>query len=158
MKVSEPRRQGESVISASRLLEFAGIAAVIIAIPGPSVLFTVSRALPMGRGTALLNVAGNEAGLVVQAIAVAFGLGLVVARSRSFVGFGCYSTRNRRTILDAHGVGERRDASQPPGTAGQPIGGCGLAVRPVREFILRARRLARQSMRAGCPPGDAEHT
>ena len=66
---------------AGRLLEFAAVAAVVIAIPGPSVLFTVRRALTTGRRTALLNVLGNEAGLLMQVIAVAFGMGVVVERS-----------------------------------------------------------------------------
>jgi threonine/homoserine/homoserine lactone efflux protein len=105
------------MISGSRLLEFAGIAAVIIALPGPSVLFTVSRALTMGRRTALLNVVGNEAGLVVQAVAVAFGLGLVVERSAQvftvikllgacyLVYLGVQAIRHRRSLAEA--IGER---------------------------------------------------
>jgi threonine/homoserine/homoserine lactone efflux protein len=44
------------------LLEFAALAAVLSAIPGPSVLFTVSRALTAGRRSALFTVAGNELG------------------------------------------------------------------------------------------------
>ena len=63
------------------LLEFAGLAAVIIAIPGPSVLFTVSRALTAGRRTALVTVVGNEIGLMIQTTAVAFGIGELVERS-----------------------------------------------------------------------------
>lgn len=60
---------------------FAGVAAILVAIPGPSVLFTVSRALTGGRRTALWNVVGNELGLIVQVIAVAFGLGALIERS-----------------------------------------------------------------------------
>jgi hypothetical protein len=55
------------------VLEFAVLAAVLIAIPGPSVLFTVSRALTVGRRPALFTVAGNELGGCVQVAAVAFG-------------------------------------------------------------------------------------
>jgi threonine/homoserine/homoserine lactone efflux protein len=69
------------MVSAHRLLEFAALAATVIAIPGPSVLFTVSRALTSGRRTALFNVLGNEAGLVLQVVAVAFGMGAVAERS-----------------------------------------------------------------------------
>jgi threonine/homoserine/homoserine lactone efflux protein len=69
------------MVSTSRLLEFVAIAAVLIAIPGPSVLFTVGRALTAGRKTALYTVAGNEIGLCVQVAAVAFGVGAVVQRS-----------------------------------------------------------------------------
>ena len=63
------------------LLAFTIAATVLIAIPGPSVLFTVSRALTIGRRGALLTVLGNAAGLYVQVLAVALGVGAVVARS-----------------------------------------------------------------------------
>jgi threonine/homoserine/homoserine lactone efflux protein len=62
-------------------MAFAGVAVVLVAAPGPSVAFTISRALTYGRRVALLNVAGNSLGLVVQVVAVAFGLGTVIARS-----------------------------------------------------------------------------
>ena len=65
----------------AHLAAFAVTAAVLIAIPGPSVLFTVGRALTVGRRAALLNVLGNTAGAFVQAMAVAFGLGAIVATS-----------------------------------------------------------------------------
>jgi threonine/homoserine/homoserine lactone efflux protein len=69
------------MVPVSHLLGFAALAAVLIAIPGPSVLFTVSRALTTGRRSALYTVAGNELGLAVQVTAVAFGAGAVVERS-----------------------------------------------------------------------------
>ena len=62
-------------------MAFAVAAAVLIAIPGPSVLFTVSRALTVGRRGALLTVLGNAAGVYVQVLAVALGIGALVARS-----------------------------------------------------------------------------
>ena len=71
-----------AMVSWHRLVEFTALAAVIIAVPGPSVLFTVSpRFFTSGRRTALLNVLGNEIGLVVQVVAVAFGVGAIVERS-----------------------------------------------------------------------------
>src|SRR5436190_829822 len=62
------------------VLAFAAVVSVLIAIPGPSVLFTISRALTVGRRGALLTVVGNELGLCVQLVAVAFGVGAVVER------------------------------------------------------------------------------
>lgn len=62
-------------------LAFAVVAAVIIAIPGPSVLFTISRALTVGRRAALFTVVGNAAGVTVQVVATAFGMGSLVERS-----------------------------------------------------------------------------
>ena len=69
------------MIPISHVLAFAALAAVLIAVPGPSVLFTVSRAVTVGRRGALITVVGNELGLVVQVIAVSFGAGAVVQRS-----------------------------------------------------------------------------
>ena len=49
--------------------------------PGPSLLFTIGRALTVGRRPALLSVLGNALGLITQVVAVALGLGAVVAAS-----------------------------------------------------------------------------
>jgi threonine/homoserine/homoserine lactone efflux protein len=54
------------MVSTGHVLAFAAVVTVLIAIPGPSVLFTISRALTAGRRAALLTVAGNELGLCVQ--------------------------------------------------------------------------------------------
>jgi threonine/homoserine/homoserine lactone efflux protein len=69
------------VPSAARLIAFALTASVVIAIPGPSVLFVVGRALGGGRRVALLSVAGNALGEYVQVIAVAFGIGALAEQS-----------------------------------------------------------------------------
>ncbi len=54
---------------------------VLILVPGPSVVFTVSRGVSLGRRAALATVAGNTAGLVLQLLLVVVGLGVVLARS-----------------------------------------------------------------------------
>ena len=54
---------------------------LLIAVPGPSVLFVVGRALSYGRGTALASVAGNSAGCYLAAVCVALGLGPVLQQS-----------------------------------------------------------------------------
>jgi threonine/homoserine/homoserine lactone efflux protein len=54
---------------------------VLIAIPGPSVLFTVSRAIALGRVAGVATVAGNTVGAFTQVVAVAFGIGPLVERS-----------------------------------------------------------------------------
>lgn len=54
---------------------------LLSAIPGPSVLFVVGRALAHGRRAALSSALGNALGGYVLVIAVAFGLGTVVAQS-----------------------------------------------------------------------------
>jgi threonine/homoserine/homoserine lactone efflux protein len=95
------------------VLAFAGVAAILVAIPGPSVLFTISRALTGGRRTALWNVVGNELGLMVQVIAVAFGLGALIERSAEvftvvklagavyIVYLGVQAIRHRHSLTEA---------------------------------------------------------
>ena len=69
------------MVPASSLAAFALAAAVLIAIPGPSVLFVISRGVVLGRRAALATVIGNCAGVYVQVAAVAMGIGVVVERS-----------------------------------------------------------------------------
>jgi threonine/homoserine/homoserine lactone efflux protein len=68
-------------MAASQFLGFAAVVTVLIAIPGPSVLFTIGRALTVGRRSALLTVVGNAAGVYGQVVAVAFGVGETVQHS-----------------------------------------------------------------------------
>lgn len=68
-------------VSTEQLLAFGLAAFVIIAIPGPSVLFVIARALTYGRGVAVASVVGNSIGLFLVMVLVAVGLGAVVARS-----------------------------------------------------------------------------
>lgn len=70
--------------SGDRLLAFTLTAAVIIVIPGPSVLFVVGRALASGRREAMLSVVGNALGEYFQVVAVAFGVGALAERSVTF--------------------------------------------------------------------------
>lgn len=69
------------VMSADRLLAFAAMSFLLIVIPGPSVLFVIGRALAQGRRAALTTVVGNTTGAYVLIVAVALGVGSVVARS-----------------------------------------------------------------------------
>jgi threonine/homoserine/homoserine lactone efflux protein len=94
-------------------LAFAVTAVVIVAIPGPSVLFTIGRALTVGRSTALLTVAGNAVGIYVQVVVAAFGMGAVVERSAAvftvvkYVGaayiiyLGVQAIRHRRSLTES---------------------------------------------------------
>jgi threonine/homoserine/homoserine lactone efflux protein len=69
------------VLPTTHLLAFTLTAFLLIAVPGPSVLFTVSRALALGRIAGVATVAGNTAGVCVQVLAVAFGIGALAERS-----------------------------------------------------------------------------
>lgn len=106
------------VPSPSSVLAFALASVVIVAIPGPSVLFTIGRALSAGRRAALLTVLGNAGGILTQIIAIAVGLGPLVASSAAvytalklvgagyLVWLGVQSIRHRKDFAEslAHGL------------------------------------------------------
>jgi threonine/homoserine/homoserine lactone efflux protein len=103
--------------SPSTLFAFALASAVIIAIPGPSVLFTVGRALSSGRREALLTVVGNALGILTQICALAVGLGPLIAASATaytalkvvgacyLVWLGISAIRHRRALGEAFEAG-----------------------------------------------------
>lgn len=116
----------------SLVLGFALTALLIIVVPGPSVLFVVSRAVSYGRRTALLTVLGNSVGVYLVVIAVALGLGVVIQTSDTvftvvkLVGAGYLVFLGIRAILDRKSLGD-------------------AAARPVTEV----RRSDRRAFRAG---------
>lgn len=63
------------------LLGFAVASLVLIVIPGPSVLFAIARSLSLGRRAGVVTVAGNTLGQVPLILAVAFGVGAIIAQS-----------------------------------------------------------------------------
>ncbi|MCC4268748.1 LysE family translocator [Microbacterium schleiferi] len=69
------------MIPIENLVAFMLTSLVIIVIPGPSVLFVIGRAIALGRRAGVLSVVGNALGTVPAVIAVAFGVGAIVASS-----------------------------------------------------------------------------
>ncbi|PWJ53659.1 Threonine/homoserine/homoserine lactone efflux protein [Quadrisphaera granulorum] len=69
------------MIPLDHLIAFLVTSIVIIVIPGPSVLFVLGRSIAQGRRAGVLSVVGNALGTVPAVLAVAFGVGAVVAAS-----------------------------------------------------------------------------
>lgn len=69
------------MISAADLTGFLIVALVVIVIPGPSVVYTIGRALVLGKKAAILSVLGNAIGVGFQIVAVALGLGALITQS-----------------------------------------------------------------------------
>lgn len=69
------------MISDGHLAGFALVSLALIVIPGPNVLFVVSRSLMLGRGAGVATAAGGQIGASLQVAAVAFGIGELVERS-----------------------------------------------------------------------------
>lgn len=111
-----------SMPPSSSIAAFAALSFALIVIPGPSVMFVVSRAVALGRRAALLTVVGNAAGVYVQVVLVAVGLGAIVERSVAvfttiklvgagyLVWLGIQAIRHRKRMTSALGT---TDALRP---------------------------------------------
>ena len=101
------------MLPTGHLLAFALLSAALIVIPGPNVLFVISRALQLGRAAGLAAVVGGLIGVYVQVIAVALGIGALVERSVAvftviklagaayLVYLGVQAVRHRRSLAAA---------------------------------------------------------
>ena len=69
------------MVPGSNLIAFTLAAALLVVLPGPSVIFVIGRALSIGRIGALLSVAGNAVGMFLQVVAIALGLGVLLEQS-----------------------------------------------------------------------------
>lgn len=102
----------------AQLLSFVVAAEIILIIPGPSVLFTISRGVTYGRQAAVANVTGNATGALLQAVLVSLGLGAIVATSTAvfstmklvgalyLVYLGVRAIRDRRSLREAFEMGD----------------------------------------------------
>jgi threonine/homoserine/homoserine lactone efflux protein len=108
------------MVPPDRLLGFAAAAFVLIVIPGPSVLFEISRSIALGRRAGLATVAGNAAGEMVQAVAVAIGIGSIIQRSEPLftvvkvIGVGYIILLGVRAIRDRRALSSALDAAVGP--------------------------------------------
>jgi threonine/homoserine/homoserine lactone efflux protein len=103
------------VPSTAHFAAFALLSFVIIVIPGPNVLFVVSRSLQLGRAAGVATAVGGQVGVYAQVAAVAFGIGALVERSVTvftviklagaayLIYLGVQAVRHRRSLADALG-------------------------------------------------------
>lgn len=111
------------MLSASQVLGFAVTCLIVIAIPGPSVLFVIGRALAYGRRTALASVAGNVAGVQVVAMSVALGVGTLVQRSDTVFGVVKFGGAAYLVWLGVKAIRHRRSLESAIVVAAAPLGG-----------------------------------
>jgi threonine/homoserine/homoserine lactone efflux protein len=71
--------------AASTLLLFAGASLALLAVPGPAVIYVVTRSLDQGRAAGIVSMLGVETGTFAYALAAAAGLTGLIAASE--VGF-----------------------------------------------------------------------
>jgi threonine/homoserine/homoserine lactone efflux protein len=124
------------VLPTAHLVPFLLTVYVLILVPGPSVLFVVSRGVALGRRAALATVLGNTSGLLFQLVLVVAGLGSLLASSDAVFTVLKLVGAAYLVILGLRSIRERRElagALSPTALAPRPIG------RILREgFIVGA--------------------
>ena len=105
------------MVPTKHFVEFLLTVYVLILIPGPSVLFVVSRGVALGRRAALATVVGSASGFAVQLVLVSLGVGAIVARSDAvftalkligaayLVLLGVRNIRDRKKLATIFGAG-----------------------------------------------------
>jgi threonine/homoserine/homoserine lactone efflux protein len=105
------------VLPTRHLPEFLLTVYILILIPGPSVLFVISRGVALGRRAALATVLGNATGFALQLALVSVGVGAIVARSEAvftvlklcgaayLIFLGIRNIRDRRALAEVFGAG-----------------------------------------------------
>lgn len=110
--------------SSGQLLAFVVASLIVILIPGPSVLFSVGRALAYGRRKALLTALGNALGVFAAAALVAVGLGAVVQQSALAFGIVKYAGAAYLLYLGVKALRDRKGVLKVPedaDRAGLPV-------------------------------------
>lgn len=69
------------MFSVDTLATFVVAAFIMVVIPGPTVLFTIGRAMALGRIGGFLSILGTALGSILLVVAVALGVGTVIAQS-----------------------------------------------------------------------------
>jgi threonine/homoserine/homoserine lactone efflux protein len=116
------------VVPPENLLAFTLAALVLIVIPGPSVLFTIGRALALGRIGGLLSVLGNALGLLPVIGLVALGVGGIVAQSVvlftivKVAGAAYLIYLGVQAIRHRYRAAEQANGSLPPRSAWRQLG------------------------------------
>ena len=101
------------MLSWSNAAAFCLASVILVAIPGPSVFFVVGRSLAIGRRGGLLSVLGNALGLLPHVIAVAVGVGAVVAASAPLLTVIKLAGAGYLIYLGVHAVRHRSVGAEP---------------------------------------------
>ena len=101
------------MVPLSHWATFALAAALLIALPGPSVLFVIGRTLALGRSAGLLSVVGNASGMLVQTSLVALGVGAIVAQSIVVLTVIKFAGAAYLVFLGIQAIRHRRDVAAP---------------------------------------------
>lgn len=100
------------MFSAETLATFVVASFIMVAIPGPTVLFTIGRAMALGRLGGFLSILGTAVGSVVLVVCVALGVGTIVAQSVVLFTIVKVLGAGYLVFLGIHAIRHRKDAAE----------------------------------------------
>jgi threonine/homoserine/homoserine lactone efflux protein len=114
------------------LLLFAPVALALLVVPGPAVLYIVTRSIDQGRTAGFVSVAGIHVGSLVHVAAAAFGLSAILASSAVAFSVVKYAGAAYLIVLGVRKIlgGDEReeDADEAPARSLRRIFGQGVVV------------------------------
>lgn len=145
-------------MSHSPIAGFVAVSIAVIVVPGPSVIYAISRALVAGRRQALLTVLGNAAGVFLQVVVIALGLGLVVTGSATALSALKLGGAAYLAWLGVSAVRRRHlgpgalDHAAPPAMSRPWRDGFVVGATNAKSFVLLATLLPRYTVPGAAPP------
>ncbi|MCD0444081.1 LysE family translocator [Glycomyces sp. A-F 0318] len=116
--------------STAQFLAFTAASLILIVVPGPSVMFTVSRAIAYGRKRAVLTAWGNALGTFCASALVAVGLGALVQESALAFAVVKYAGAAYLVYLGVKALRDRKGLMEAPEAE---AGGRGRALATMAE-------------------------
>jgi len=95
----------------STLLVFALASAALVAVPGPAVLYIVTRAIAQGRSAGVVSALGIEAGALLHVGAAVVGLSAILSSSATAFAFVKYAGAAYLVLLGVQRLRQRSASS-----------------------------------------------
>lgn len=108
------------MLPTSHLLAFALISFALIIVPGPNVIFVITRSLMLGRAAGVGTALGGQIGVYAQVAAVALGIGALVERSVTLFTVIKLAGAGYLVYLGVQGIRHRRALRYALNTATEP--------------------------------------
>ena len=108
------------MLPTSHLLTFALISFALIIVPGPNVIFVITRSLMLGRAAGVGTALGGQIGVYAQVAAVALGIGALVERSVTLFTLIKLAGAGYLVYLGVQGIRHRRALRYALNTATEP--------------------------------------
>jgi len=125
--------------SPSTLAAFAAAAFVLIAVPGPNMVYLVARSLSEGRRAGLVSALGIETGTLVHTTAAAVGLSALLASSATAFSIVKYAGAAYLAYLGVRALLARQADDEPVAASVPPVGGAHVFRQALLTQVLNPK-------------------